>query len=77
VIPAHLTELSPNAARGFLPGFAYQCGVLIAGNAAHIEAQLSKRSSYSSAMAETALVVFCVGVVVILLGPERKAVEFG
>jgi SHS family lactate transporter-like MFS transporter len=77
VIPAHLTELSPNAARGFLPGFAYQCGVLIAGNAAHIEAQLSKRSSYSSAMAETALVVFCVGIVVILLGPERKAVEFG
>ena len=25
VIPAHLSELSPNAIRGFLPGFAYQC----------------------------------------------------
>ncbi len=30
VIPAHITELSPDNVRGFLPGFAYQCGVLIA-----------------------------------------------
>ena len=29
VIPAHLTELSPDSVRGFLPGFAYQCGVLL------------------------------------------------
>ena len=26
VIPAHITELSPDSVRGFLPGFAYQCG---------------------------------------------------
>ncbi len=32
VIPAHLSELSPNQVRGFLPGFAYQCGVLLAGS---------------------------------------------
>ena len=32
VIPAHITELSPDSVRGFLPGFAYQCGVLIAGS---------------------------------------------
>jgi hypothetical protein len=31
VIPAHITELSPDSVRGFLPGFAYQCGVLLAG----------------------------------------------
>ena len=31
VIPAQLTELSPTPVRGFLPGFAYQCGVLLAG----------------------------------------------
>jgi SHS family lactate transporter-like MFS transporter len=77
VIPAHITELSPGALRGFLPGFAYQCGVLIAGNAAHIEAQLSKRYAYSSAMAMTAFTVFCVGVLVIIFGPEKKAAEFG
>src|ERR1041385_2124084 len=38
VIPAHLTELSPDDIRGFLPGFAYQCGVLIAGSVASLEA---------------------------------------
>jgi SHS family lactate transporter-like MFS transporter len=63
--------------RGFLPGFAYQCGVLLAGNAAHIEAQLSKHGAYSSAMAMTAFTVLCLGAVVIIVGPERKGVEFG
>jgi SHS family lactate transporter-like MFS transporter len=77
VIPAHITELSPGAVRGFLPGFAYQCGVLLAGNAAHIEAQLSKHGTYSGAMAVTAFAAFCLGAVVIILGPERKAAEFG
>src|SRR5918911_3977780 len=38
VIPAHITELSPDSVRGFLPGFAYQCGVLIAGSVAYIDA---------------------------------------
>ncbi len=28
VVPAHLTELSPDSVRGFLPGFGYQMGVL-------------------------------------------------
>jgi SHS family lactate transporter-like MFS transporter len=76
VIPAHITEVSPNAVRGFLPGFAYQCGVLLAGNAAHIEAQLSKGSSYSNAMAMTAFAAFCMGAIVIMVGPERKAALF-
>jgi MFS transporter, SHS family, lactate transporter len=31
VIPAHLSELAPDSVRSFLPGFAYQCGVLISG----------------------------------------------
>jgi len=76
VIPAHITEVSPNAVRGFLPGFAYQCGVLLAGNAAHVEAQLSKGSSYSNAMAMTAFAAFCLGAIVIIVGPERKAATF-
>ncbi len=77
VIPAHITELPPEAVRGFLPGFAYQCGVLLAGNAAHIEAQLSKHGNYSSAMAATAFTVLCIGALVIILGPERKGADFG
>jgi hypothetical protein len=50
---------------------------LIAGNAAHFEAELSKRGTYSSAMEVTAFAVFCAGALVIILGPERKAAEFG
>jgi SHS family lactate transporter-like MFS transporter len=76
VIPAHITELSSNAVRGFLPGFAYQCGVLLAGNIAHIEAQLSKTSSYSIAMAMVAFAAFCAGALVIVVGPERKEAIF-
>lgn len=76
VIPAHITEVSPNAVRGFLPGFAYQRGVLLAGNAAHVEAQLSKGSTYSNAMAMTAFTAFCLGAIVVVFGPERKAAAF-
>src|SRR3954452_12564060 len=38
VIPAHLAELSPDSVRGFLPGFGYQCGVLLASTVTYIEA---------------------------------------
>ncbi len=47
--------------RGFLPGFAYQCGVLIAGTVAYIEAVFAERFSYASAMALTAVTVFTLG----------------
>ncbi len=77
VIPAHLAELSPDAVRGFLPGFAYQCGVLLAGSAGYFEAILSKRWDYATAMALTALTVFSLGVVVIALGREKRGVTFG
>ena len=51
VIPAHINELSPDSVRGFLPGFAYQCGVLIAGTVAYIEAVFAAQFSYANAMA--------------------------
>jgi SHS family lactate transporter-like MFS transporter len=77
VIPAHINELSPTGSRGFLPGFAYQCGVLIAANTAHFEAQFAKNGVYSTPMARMALGTFVVGVIVIMLGPERRAAQFG
>lgn len=77
VIPAHITELSPDSVRGFLPGFAYQCGVLIAGSVAYLEALFAKRMNYANAMASTALVVFLVGAIVISLGKEKRGIEFG
>src|SRR5206468_2789929 len=50
VIPAHLSELSPDSVRGFLPGFGYQCGVLLASSVSYIEAVFAHRSSYAIAM---------------------------
>jgi SHS family lactate transporter-like MFS transporter len=66
VIPAHITELSPDPVRGFLPGFAYQCGVLLAGSVAYVEAVFAQRTSYANAMALTALTVFLLAAVVVM-----------
>ena len=77
VIPAHITELSPDSVRGFLPGFAYQCGVLLAGNVAYVEALFARHLSYATAMAVTALTVFAIGVVVIGFSRERRGAPFG
>jgi SHS family lactate transporter-like MFS transporter len=77
IIPAHLSELSPDSVRGFLPGFAYQCGVLLAGTVAYIEAIMAEHTSYANAMALTAFTVFSLAIVVIALGRERRGIEFG
>ena len=77
VIPAHITELAPDAVRGFLPGFAYQCGVLIASSIAYVEAVAAVGRSYAAAMAITAGIVFAGCAVVALLGPERRGIEYG
>jgi len=77
VIPAHITELSPDNVRGFLPGFAYQCGVLIASSVAYLEAVLATRMTYAKSMAIVAAIVFSAAAIIAWLGRERHAVEFG
>ncbi len=77
VIPAHITEMSPDAVRGFLPGFAYQCGVALAGTVAYLEAVFAERTSYANAMALTAGTVFVLAAIAAWLGRERHGVEFG
>ncbi len=77
VIPAHITELSPDSVRGFLPGFAYQCGVLFAGSVAYIEAVFAARASYAKSMALVALVVFSAAAMVAWAGRERRGIVFG
>jgi MFS transporter, SHS family, lactate transporter len=76
VIPAHLNELSPNAIRGFLPGFAYQCGVLFSSYVTTAEAKLAEHVSYASAMALTAVIVFSLAAVMALAGREKKGIVF-
>ena len=77
VVPAHINELSPDSVRGFLPGFAYQCGVLIAGTVAYIEAVFATRFTYANAMALTAITVFTLAAIVVSLGREKHGVQFG
>ena len=77
VIPAHITELSPDSVRGFLPGFAYQCGVLIASSIAYLEALLAAHTSYATSMALTALIVCVGGAIAAAAGRERHGVIFG
>jgi SHS family lactate transporter-like MFS transporter len=77
IIPAHLAELSPDSVRGFMPGFAYQCGVLLASSVAYIEALLAQRMNYAMAMAATAAIVFAFAAIVTALGREKRGIEFG
>ena len=77
VIPAHLSELAPDSVRSFLPGFAYQCGVLISGSIVYIQAFLAETMSYASTMAVTGAAVFLGGAIVTALGRERHGRHFG
>ena len=77
VIPAHISELSPDSIRGFLPGFAYQCGALIAGTLPPIQEHLAKQHSYAWVMGITTLVVFTFAAIMVGLGKERRGVVFG
>jgi SHS family lactate transporter-like MFS transporter len=77
VIPAHLSELSPDNVRGFLPGFAYQCGVLISSSIVVVQALFAEHMSYATTMAMTAGVVFVGGAIVTALGKERHGTIFG
>ena len=77
VIPAHITELSPDNVRGFLPGFAYQCGVLIASTVGYLEALIAARTSYAQSMAIVAVTVFASAAIIAWAGKERHAVVFG
>src|SRR5436305_2512894 len=77
VIPAHITELSPDSVRGFLPGFAYQCGVALAFAVSYIEAVFAEHTSYANSMALTAATVFAGGAIAAWFGRERRGQVFG
>jgi SHS family lactate transporter-like MFS transporter len=77
VIPAHITELAPDRVRGFLPGFGYQCGVLIASLMPWLTARIAEGRSYAWAMSIAAGAVFTVCALVAWLGPERRGIVYG
>lgn len=76
VVPAHLSELAPNSARGFIVGFGYQCGVLLSSSIVYIEATLAGHISYAWAMAISAAIALVLAILGTAVGPERRAAVF-
>jgi SHS family lactate transporter-like MFS transporter len=79
VIPAHLTELSPNAFRGIFPGLAYQLGNLCASLNGPLQTKIAEHEggNYGLALSSVIVVVLCLVALVTWLGPERRAAKFG
>jgi MFS transporter, SHS family, lactate transporter len=77
VVPAHLTELSPDAIRGFYPGVTYQLGNCIAAFNLPIQQYLAETHGYPFALAATIVPVLLLLALTSLLGAERKGVKFG
>jgi len=76
IIPAHLNELVPDAARGLMPGFAYQLGILMAAPTNTIEYALRDRFGYAWALAAFEIVNIVLLGTVIALGGEKKGKSF-
>ncbi len=78
VVPAHLNELSPHAARGTFPGFVYQLGNLFASANATLQALLAAHygGNYALALAAVAAIVAVVLAAITALGREARGVAF-
>ncbi len=74
VIPAHLNELSPSAARATIPAFVYQAGNFLASYNAPLQAKIAEGNggNYGYALAVVAAAVAIAIVVVIHFSPERR-----
>src|SRR3954453_21927178 len=77
VIPAHLTELSPDEIRGFYPGVTYQLGNLLA--AINLPLQTALADSHDGRFALFAVIVPVLIAVIVLtaLGREARGIVFG
>jgi SHS family lactate transporter-like MFS transporter len=76
VIPAHLNELSPDAVRGLMPGFAYQLGILFAAATNNIEYALRDWLGYAWALAAFEIANIALLATVVALGSEHKGKSF-
>jgi SHS family lactate transporter-like MFS transporter len=77
VIPAHLTELSPDEIRGFYPGVTYQLGNCLAAFNLPIQQALAADHGYPFALAATIIPVLIAVAVLAALGTERRDAVFG
>ncbi|MCX5053464.1 MULTISPECIES: MFS transporter [unclassified Streptomyces] len=77
VIPAHLTEMSPDAIRGFYPGVTYQLGNLIAALNLPLQEAIADRHGYPAAMTWTVVPALAVVIALSAVGKEAKGIRFG
>ncbi len=77
VIPAHLTEMSPDAIRGFFPGVTYQLGNLLAALNLPIQESIAQSQGYTAALLWTVIPVLIAVAVLTSLGKEAKSIRFG
>jgi MFS transporter, SHS family, lactate transporter len=76
VVPVHLNELAPDAARSLVPGFAYQLGILFASPTNTIEYALRNHYGYRSALAGFEIVTIILLAIVVMLGREAHGKQF-
>jgi SHS family lactate transporter-like MFS transporter len=76
IIPAHLNELSPDAVRGLMPGFAYQLGILFAAPTNTFEYALRDKLGYGWALAAFEIANILLLITVLALGTEKKGKSF-
>jgi SHS family lactate transporter-like MFS transporter len=76
VIPVHLNELAADAARGLMPGLAYQLGILLASPTNSIQYALRARVGYQWAIAGFEIVSIVTLAILLLLGTERHGRSF-
>lgn len=77
VIPAHLTEMSPDAIRGLYPGVTYQLGNLLAAFNLPIQERLAETHGYPFALAVTIVPVLCVVAFLTFIGKDATGLRFG
>ena len=77
VIPAHLTEMSPDTVRGFYPGVTYQLGNCLAAFNLPIQESLAAHHGYPFALTATIVPVLIAVAGLTLLGTEARGIEFG
>jgi len=76
VIPVHLNELAADAARGLMPGMAYQLGILFAAPTNTIEYALRERFGYQWALAGFEIVTIVALVLLLWRGAEEHSRSF-
>ena len=76
IIPAHLNELAPDAARGLMPGLAYQLGILFAAPTNTVEYWLRDTFGYQWALAGFEICVISLIALTLVFGRERRGRAF-